>query len=135
MKAQQKSVLLGSVFIFLLMFLFPPWLYIDENTSNQRTAGYHFINSPPPMKSHEEMFGFSEYDYYNPRAVRKVINLFRLFVQMIVTLFIISGLYVWFKRGNSSFISSVHPGAFRIGIGMLILFAYFCLTLSSNSKI
>lgn len=135
MNAEQKKVVLGSISIFVLMLLFPPWLYIDENTSNQRSAGYRFINSPPPIQSHEEMFGTPEYDYYNPRAVRKTINLFRLFVQMIVTLFIISGLYGWFKRGNSSFISNVHPGTFRIGIGMLILFAYLYLSLSSNSKI
>jgi hypothetical protein len=135
MNGKQKKVLLGSGFIFLLMFLFPPWLYIDENTSNQRSAGYHFINSPPPIKSHEEMFGTSEYDYYNPRAVRKIINPFRLFAQVIVMLFIISGVYGWSRKGDSSFMSNVHSGAFQIGIAMLILFAYLCLSLSSNSKI
>src|SRR6185295_5970701 len=59
MALDRKSIWPASVIVFALMILFPPWLYNDGYTSNQASAGYHFLFTPPGIKTYEEMFGFS----------------------------------------------------------------------------
>jgi hypothetical protein len=48
-------VLVGGLSLWGLSELFPPWAYVDGNTSAVRSAGYHFYKSPPPVKSPDEM--------------------------------------------------------------------------------
>jgi|SRR5580765_1638329 len=48
-------VIIGALGLWGLSELFPPWEYLDGNTSATRSAGYHFYKSPPPVKSPEEM--------------------------------------------------------------------------------
>jgi len=43
MALDRKSIWPASVIVFALMILFPPWLYNDGYTSNQASAGYHFL--------------------------------------------------------------------------------------------
>jgi hypothetical protein len=48
-------VVVGALGLWGLSELFPPWEYLDGNTSASRRAGYHFYKSPPTVKSPEEM--------------------------------------------------------------------------------
>src|SRR6185503_13763856 len=48
-------VVVGGLGLWGLSELFPPWEYLDGNTSASRSAGYHFYKSPPSVKSPEEM--------------------------------------------------------------------------------
>jgi hypothetical protein len=48
-------VIVGALGLWGLSELFPPWKYVDGNTSATRSAGYHFYKSPPVVKSPEEM--------------------------------------------------------------------------------
>ena len=48
-------VVIAGLGLWGLSELFPPWEYLDGNTSAVRSAGYHFYKSPPPVKSPEEM--------------------------------------------------------------------------------
>jgi len=48
-------VIVGALGLWGLSELFPPWEYVDGNTSATRSAGYHFYKSPPAVKSPEEM--------------------------------------------------------------------------------
>lgn len=55
MNKKQIALLIFGLTIFSLSELFPPWVYEDENTSAKRFAGYHFIYTPPKIKSPAEM--------------------------------------------------------------------------------
>ena len=48
-------VIVVGLLVWGLSELFPPWEYLDGNTSAVRSAGYHFYKYPPPVKSPEEM--------------------------------------------------------------------------------
>jgi hypothetical protein len=48
-------VVVGGLGLWGLSELFPPWRYLDGNTSQSRSAGYHFYKSPPALKSPAEM--------------------------------------------------------------------------------
>jgi hypothetical protein len=136
MSTGQKKILLSGLPVFLLLGLFPPWLYKDENTSNQRSAGYHFIQSPPSIKSYEEMFGIAEDEYHTTRFVRATINIFRLFAQMVAVILLLAGLYGRQMRRHGPGVSDPRSPEFSIGAGMLIaggmliLFAYLSLLLT-----
>lgn len=59
-------VIVGTLGLWCLSELFPPWQYVDGNTSAVRSAGYHFYQSPPLLKSPEAMknlFQWREGDY------------------------------------------------------------------------
>jgi hypothetical protein len=74
-----------------IIIVFPPWLYYDGNTSNQRSAGYHFLFCAPGLKSYEEMFGFSAHD--TPTQVVAVKpNIIRLIVQILSVFFLFGGI-------------------------------------------
>ncbi len=55
LNTKQLAVLLAAVLLFSLSELSPPWLYEDGWTSAKRSAGYHFLYSPPAVKSDAEM--------------------------------------------------------------------------------
>jgi len=88
---KRRNLLLTGTIILVLMVVFPPWLYFDGNTSNQRSAGYHFFHSPPPVKSYEEMFGFPADDMPAP-FVRVRLNVIRLMAQVLSLAFLVMGL-------------------------------------------
>ena len=73
-----------------IMIVFPPWLYYDGNTSNQRSAGYHLLFCPPGLKSYEEMFGFAA-DDMPTQFVRVKLNVFRLITQVLSVFFLFGG--------------------------------------------
>lgn len=81
MALDRKSIWPASVIVFALMIFFPPWLYKDGYTSNQASAGYHFLFAPPGVKTYEEMFGFST--DLPTRFVRVRFNYVRLVVQIL----------------------------------------------------
>ena len=59
------------------MALFPPWLYYDGSTSNQRSAGYHFLLNRPVAGTYQEMFGFDDdmtTEFVRVRLNRKVLS-------------------------------------------------------------
>ena len=49
------AVIICGLVLFALSELFPPWEYLDGNTSATRSAGYHFYKSPPPIGPPEEI--------------------------------------------------------------------------------
>ncbi len=66
MNLKQRIVLVAAGGLFLLSELYPPWVYEDNSTSAQRSAGYRRADRPPPVKSFEEMkrlFGAEGGDY------------------------------------------------------------------------
>jgi len=88
---KRRNLLLTATMILVLMVVFPPWLYFDGNTSNQRSAGYHLFHSPPPVKSYEEMFGFPADDMAT-QFVRVRLNVIRFIVQLLSLVFLVMGL-------------------------------------------
>jgi hypothetical protein len=105
-----QAILLVVVAVIALMILFPPWIYFDGNTSNQRSAGYHFLFSPPHVTTYEEMFGIAGDEVFTIRAVRIYINKMRLVVQILIVIFFGTGLI---RRRTEP--DSAHLGAFILG--------------------
>jgi hypothetical protein len=98
------------------MVLFPPWLYIDEYTSNQKSASYHFFFRPPPVKTYEEMFGF---DTELPtQYVRVQLNVLRLITQILTLAFFAVG-FVLKYQGDWS--SGIYLAIGILGMVVLIL--------------
>jgi len=94
-------LLLGALGFWGLSELFPPWEYLDGNTSASRSAGYHFYKSPPPLKSPEEMNHF-----FNRRdgdwrlSIRVHQDRFQLIAQRIVLVWLaLNALILSFGRG------------------------------------
>ena len=90
MDRRRRNVWLTGAILSALMVLFPPWPYFDGNTSNQRSAGYHFFHSPPPVKSYEEMFGFPA-DDMPIQFVSVRLNVIRLIAQFLSLSFLVMG--------------------------------------------
>lgn len=56
LNSAQKIMLLSAVIIAVTAEIFPPWLYKDRHTSQERSAGYHFIfGEKPEIKPYPEM--------------------------------------------------------------------------------
>src|SRR5262245_29694461 len=92
----QKRVLLLGMALMILSELFPPWLYIDNNTSAKRSAGYHFIAIPPTVKSPEEMRMIFPQSYsWDAMSVSK--NRARLYLQRMFIPLLTIGLFAFFK--------------------------------------
>src|SRR3989442_16020419 len=51
---KQRNVLVAAAILFTFSELFPPWVY-EGPVSSRRSAGYHFLKSPPAVKSPGEM--------------------------------------------------------------------------------
>lgn len=80
-------VILGGLGLWGLSELFPPWEYLDGNTSARRSAGYHFYKSPPPVKSPEEMkhlFHRRDGDRMPPLSIHVQRDPLRLIAQRLV---------------------------------------------------
>jgi hypothetical protein len=114
---RRRNVWLTGLIVTTLMVLFPPWLYLDTYTSNQRSAGYHFLFSRPPVKTYEEMFGFVPSDRMPTQYARVSLNGVRLLTQLLTILFLTAGIGLRL-RGNSSWSS----GCFMaLGISSVVL--------------
>jgi hypothetical protein len=95
MNRKQSLVLLAGLSLLILSELFPPWLYEDENTSAVRSAGYHFVTSPPKVRSSEEMKSlFALRDSETTQFIWVHKDGIRLMGQRIILLFLIPGLWV-----------------------------------------
>jgi hypothetical protein len=117
---RRRKIWLTGIIIAVLMVLFPPWLYFDTNTSNQRSAGYHFLFSRPPVKTYEEMFGFVPSDRMPTQYARVSLNGIRLIIQLLTVVFLTAGIGLRL-RGNSSWSSGCFMALGICGIVLLIL--------------
>lgn len=101
MVLSRRNLWLTAISIAALMVAFPPWLYFDGNTSNQRSAGYHFLLSRPPVKSYQEMFG-SVSDDMSTEFVRVRLNVIRLITQFLTILFLVMGIDLKLTENSSA---------------------------------
>ena len=88
--------MVGSAFV-ALMLLFPPWDYLDPDTSGRRPAGYHFFLTPPEPRPVKEVFGPPRY----PHMVRIRKNDIRLVLQLLITIPTAVGLAFLFRSKRS----------------------------------
>lgn len=89
---KQRRIALIGVGVILLILLFPPWSYFDDNTSNQASAGYHFFLNRPKVTTYEKMFGMPDDDHLTTRFVRVRFNFFRFITQLVFAVFLTIGL-------------------------------------------
>jgi hypothetical protein len=94
-------VIVGGLGLWGLSELFPPWQYIDGNTSASRSGGYHFYKSPPPVKSPEEMKNlFHRRDGDWPLSIHVRRDYLQLSAQRIVLVWLaLNALILSFGRG------------------------------------
>ena len=119
----RRKVWLPVLLVSTLMVLFPPWLYFDGNTSNQRSAGYHFFFSPPAVKSYDEMFGFPFGDMQT-QFVRVRLNGLRLIAQVLTLAFFAAGL-VLKLQGDWSYPLFLAVGICGIALLILLMLSKF----------
>jgi hypothetical protein len=55
MNIRQKQIIYVALVLISLTVLFPPWFYENSMTSGEYSAGYHFLFTPPEVKSDAEM--------------------------------------------------------------------------------
>ena len=55
MNIRQKQITCTALFLLTLFVLFPPWLYVNNQTSREYSAGYYFLFSQPKIKSDAEI--------------------------------------------------------------------------------
>lgn len=91
MDRRRRNVWLTETILVAVMIVFPPWLYYDGYTSNQRSAGYHLLFCAPGLKSYEEMFAFEGDDMPTQFVVVKL-NVIRLITQILSVFFLFGGL-------------------------------------------
>src|ERR1043166_5787783 len=111
-------VLISGLGVWGLSEVFQPWQYIEGNTSAIRSAGYHFYNSPPPIKSPAEMkrlFRWDRRDSFTsfPMAIRVRRDYLQSFAQRILLAWLtVDGLILSLNHG---------PRLLRI-----LLWVFFC---------
>ena len=125
-KGQKRVLLLGTA-LMILSELFPPWRYIDNITSAERSAGYHFITTSPTVKSPEEMQKiFPQYDSWESIRVSK--NRFRLLLQRMSIPLLTIGLFAFFKDRLSFSLKILSTLIILTGIGFAIFWAMLVKT-------
>jgi hypothetical protein len=110
-------VVVGAFGLWGLSELFPPWEYLDGNTSARRRAGYHFYKSPPPVKSPEEMkhlFHRRDGDRLPPLSIQVHRDPLQLIAQRIVL--------AWLAL--NAFILSFGRGPLLLRVLLWIFFAF-----------
>lgn len=126
LNAKQLSVLLIAVAVFSLSELFPPWQYYDGWTSARHFAGYHFLFSPPEVKSLSEMkkiFSMPDDEYPHHFTIRK--DLILLNIQRITMLFLSIG-FLLFLSSRRSYDKKVFGGfSIFLGCAFLGLFVWY----------
>jgi hypothetical protein len=117
MNSRQKEVLLVGTLLVVLMILFPPWDYFDNDSSARSPAGYHFILAPPALKSVREMFGVPALRVSNQISVE--VDILRLLFQLTVVIPITAGLLPLFADKRSLVKTAL--GLLLIGCGLSVL--------------
>jgi hypothetical protein len=97
----QRRIALTGFAIVVLIVLFPPWSYFDSNTSNQASAGYRFLFSPPTISTYEEMFAVQADEVFTTRSVRVRLNTIRLIAQLVFAIFLTIGLLLRLREPTS----------------------------------
>jgi hypothetical protein len=97
MNSRQKKVLLIGGALVSLMLLFPPWDYLDPDTSGRQSAGFHFFLTPPKPRSAEEVFGQARF----PHMVHVRLSELQLIVQLLITIPTVVGLAFLFRSERS----------------------------------
>jgi hypothetical protein len=101
MSSKQKAILALAVVLLTFSELFPPWQYEDEGTSGVRPAGYHYLYSPPKVKSPSEMRAIFSYpDQEAPCCVWVHKDRERLDAHRLTLTFLLTGLFL--SLSNSS---------------------------------
>ena len=110
MGIRQQKALLAGLTLFTLSELFPPWQYEYPTFSTKRSAGYHFIFSPPRKSSDEMKEIFKGVDDFPPEPYFTVrIDTLQLLFQRFVLVFLTLGLLVILKD-RRSLVSAVLGG-------------------------
>ncbi len=130
MNSKQKGVLSVVGILVLLMILFPPWEYFDNDSSGRSPAGYHFLLMPPPLKSPQEMFGVAEMRV--PDQVYVQVDLFQIMFQLLVTIPIMAGLIP--LLADKLTIIKTAFGVLLIGCGLFVLCFILWLEYSANER-
>jgi hypothetical protein len=117
MNNRQKEVLLVAGLLIVLMILFPPWEYFDNDSSARSPAGYHLLLKPPALKSVQEMFGVPKLRV--PNQVHVELDIFRLAFQLIVIIPIAAGLFLLLADTHTLIKRTF--GVFLIGGGLFVL--------------
>jgi hypothetical protein len=97
MNAKQRNLLLAAAILFTCSELFPPLVY-EGPVSSRRSAGYHFLKSPPAVKSPEEMramFSLAPDEPLGYIGVKK--DRFRVSGQRVTILFFAVGFWLLFS--------------------------------------
>lgn len=128
MNSEQNKILLMGGLIVALMVLFPPWVYFDNDSSRRSPAGYHFILTPPPLKSPLEMFGTPKIRF--PTLLRVYVDWYRLIAQLLVTIPFVAGL-VLLLAGHRSVAKTI-IGVLLIGFALSILGFILWLEISTR---
>jgi hypothetical protein len=115
----QKRVLLLGMALMILSELFPPWRYIDNDTSAERSAGYHFITITPTVKSPEEMRMIFPQSY-SLEAISVSKNRLRLHLQRLFIPLLTIGLFAFFKDRLSFSLKISGILIIFIGVGFAI---------------
>ena len=126
MNRKQRAVLILGIVLFTLSELFPPWLYVDDQSSTMRSAGYHYRFSPPALKSPAEMMRLFPFPGDDPAEYIEVrLDKLRLYIQrVIITSLAIGLLLVWRERRPKLIFAA--GGVFLcVGIAFLALFVMF----------
>lgn len=129
MNPKQCAVLIVAIALFSLSELFPPWLYEDGWDSAERSAGYHFILSPPPkVRPYAEMkriFSIPDSDPRHGFTVRE--DLARLYGQRLSVLFFMLG-FLLVLDDRKSYLKIVFGRIFLlIGFGFVGLYIIYLL--------
>jgi hypothetical protein len=123
---EQQFVLAFAILLFAVSELFPPWQYEDEGTSGVRKAGYHYLYSPPKVKSPSEMQVIYSYpNQETPCCVWVHKDNLRLNAQR-VTLFLLA-LGLLLSLGKPRLIVNAVLGGIFVFIGVLSLGAFIWL--------
>lgn len=127
MNLTQQIVLGTGIVVMILSELFLPWRYVDDMTSAERSAGYHFITSQPAVKSRDEMLkiygGAHIVDSVFPQSVHVSVDKRRLFPQRLFILLITVGLLLFSKSSRSW----KTMGILALCLALLPLAAWFLL--------
>ena len=104
---KQAIGLIIGVALLILAELFPPWEFIDNNSSARCWAGYHFYNSPPQIKNKEELLKCFPY-YSKEQDIGGTIRFVRVkrvsilnFVQRIILSWLTVSFLICFWRYES----------------------------------
>jgi hypothetical protein len=112
----QKRIFAFTLPIVVLMIAFPPWEYFDEDSSGASAAGYHFILTPPPLKSPPEMFGVPEMRVPDSVVVR--LDIVRLGAQLLIFVPFMLGLL--FLLADEVTAHKMALGIFFVGLALYV---------------